>query len=307
MGGDFAPQTTVAGAVAAYKQLAADERLVLIGDKDKIIPLLKENKANEKDFDIVHTTETIDMHDSPLKAMSQKPDSSMAVGFKMLKNKEIDGFASNGNTGAMMVGSLYSVKAIEGVTRPCLASVVPQESGKTGTLLDVGSNADCRPDVLCQFAILGSIYSKAIYGIESPRVGLINIGEEDSKGNLVAQAAHQQLKEMNHLINFIGNVEGRDIFDDHADVMVCEGFVGNVILKEAEAFYKMVIKRKLKDEFFDRFNYEIYGGSPFLGINAAVVTGHGISNDVATKNMLLLVRNMIKTGVVEKIKLAFNS
>jgi glycerol-3-phosphate acyltransferase PlsX len=246
------------------------------------------------------------MHDQPLKAISQKPNSSMGVGFKMLKNKEIDGFASNGNTGAMMVGSLYSVKAIEGVTRPCLASVVPQESGKTGTLLDVGSNADCRPDVLCQFAILGSIYASAIYGIEGPSVGLLNIGEEEEKGNLVAQATHQLMKEISQ-IKFIGNIEGRDLFDDKADVIVCEGFVGNVVLKEAEAFYKMVKKRKLSDPFFDRFNYEIYGGSPFLGINAPVVTGHGISNDTATKNMILLVRNMVKTGVVDKIKQAFNS
>lgn len=305
MGGDFAPQTTVAGAVLAQKELDAGERLVLIGDSEQIIPLLKKHKASEKDFDIVHTTEVISMSDQPLKAISQKPNSSMGIGFKMLKNKEIDGFASNGNTGAMMVGSLYSVKAIEGVTRPCLASVVPQEDGSTGTLLDVGSNADCRPEVLCQFAVLGQIYAKAIYNISNPRIGLLNIGEEPEKGNLVTQAAHQMLKAMNQ-VNFVGNVEGRDIFEDKADVIVCEGFIGNVVLKEAEAFYKLVKKRKLTDAYFDRFNYEIYGGSPFLGINAAVVTGHGISNDVATKNMVLLVRNIVKTGVVEKIKQAFN-
>jgi glycerol-3-phosphate acyltransferase PlsX len=306
MGGDYAPQTTVGGAVLAQRELGAGERLVLFGDQEQILALLKKNKASEKDFDIVHTTEVIEMTDQPLKAISQKPNSSMGVGFKMLKNKEIDGFASNGNTGAMMVGSLYSVKAIEGVTRPCLASVVPQESGKTSTLLDVGSNADCRPDVLTQFAILGSIYTQAIYGIAEPRVGLLNIGEEEEKGNLVAQAAHQLMKELTQ-INFIGNIEGRDIFDDKADVVVCEGFVGNVVLKEAEAFYKMVKKRKLSDPFFDRFNYEIYGGSPFLGINAAVVTGHGISNEKATKSMIMLVRDIVKTGVVEKIKQAFNS
>jgi glycerol-3-phosphate acyltransferase PlsX len=306
MGGDYAPQNTVAGAVLAQRELAAGERLVLIGDREQVIALLKKNNANESDFEIVHTTEVIGMHDSPLKSISQKPNSSISVGFKMLKNKEIDGFASNGNTGAMMVGSLYSVKTIEGVTRPCLASVMPQENGKTATLLDVGSNADCRPDVLCQFAILGSIYSKCLYGIESPRVGLLNIGEEEEKGNLVAQAAHQQLKEIPQ-INFVGNIEGRDLFDGKADVVVCEGFVGNVVLKQAEAFYKMIKKRKISDPYFDSLNYEIYGGSPFLGINAPVVTGHGISNEIATKNMLLLVRNMVKTGVVEKIKQAFNS
>lgn len=305
MGGDFAPQTTVAGAVLAQRELDAGESLVLIGDGEQILPLLKKHKANENDFEIVHTTEVIGMGDQPLKAISQKPNSSMGIGFKMLKNKEIDGFASNGNTGAMMVGSLYSVKAIEGVTRPCLASVVPQEDGTTGTLLDVGSNADCRPEVLCQFAVLGQIYAKALYGISNPRVGLLNIGEEPEKGNLVTQAAHQMLKAMNQ-INFIGNVEGRDLFDDKADVIVCEGFIGNVVLKEAEAFYKLIKKRKLSDKYFDSLNYEIYGGSPFLGINAPVVTGHGISNDIATKNMVLLVRNMVKTGVVDKIKQAFN-
>ena len=306
MGGDYAPQTTVAGAVLAQRELAAGERIVLIGDSEQIMPLLKKHKASEKDFDIVHTTEVIGMADQPLKAISQKPNSSLGIGFKMLKNKEIDGFASNGNTGAMMVGSLYSVKAIEGVSRPCLVAVIPQEDGKTGTLLDVGSNADCRPEVLCQFAILGQIYARAMYNIETPRVGLLNIGEEEEKGNLVTQATHQMMKTMKQ-INFIGNVEGRDLFDDKADVVVCEGFIGNVVLKEAEAFYKLIKKRKLQDSYFDRFNYEKYGGSPLLGINAAVVTGHGISNDIATKNMTLLLRDIVKTGVIEKIKQSFNS
>jgi glycerol-3-phosphate acyltransferase PlsX len=305
MGGDYAPDTTVAGAVLALRELAPGERLVLIGDQAQIINLLKKNKANEKDFDIVHTTEVIEMSDQPLKAISQKPDSSISVGFKMLKNKEIDGFASNGNTGAMMVGSLYSVKAIEGVTRPCLAAIIPQDDGVPGLILDVGSNADCRPEVLCQFAILGQIYSRALFNIAEPKVGLLNIGEEEEKGNLVTQATHQMMKEMSQ-INFVGNVEGRDLLDHKTDVIVCEGFVGNVVLKEAEAFYKLIKKRGIKDEFLDRFNYELYGGCPFLGINSAVVTGHGISNDVATKNMILLTRDIVKTGVVEKIKKAFN-
>ena len=305
MGGDYAPETTVGGAVLALRELPADVRIVLIGDREKMLPLLKKHKVSPEQFDIIHTTEVIEMSDHPLKAISQKPNSSIAVGFKMLKNKEIDGFASNGNTGAMMIGALYSVKAIEGVMRPCLASVAPKEDGTTGTLLDVGSNADCRPDLLCQFAILGQIYARAIYDIENPKVGLLNIGEEEEKGNLVAQATHQMLKEMRQ-INFIGNVEGRDVFNSKADVIVCEGFVGNVVLKEAEAFYTLIKKRNRSDEYFDRFNYELYGGCPFLGINAAVVTGHGISSDVATKNMILSVHHMVKTQVVEKIQKAFN-
>jgi len=306
MGGDYAPRTTVGGAVLAAKELPAGARLVLFGDRDQIIPLLHENKAKEEDFDIVHTTEVIEMAESPLKSINQKPNSSIGLGFQQLKSKEIDAFASNGNTGAMMVGALYSVKTIEGIQRPCIATVVPKEDGGVGVLLDVGSNADCRPEVLCQFAVLGQIYSKCIYNIADPKVALLNIGEEEEKGNLVAQAAHQLLKDMKQ-INFIGNIEGRYIFDGgSADVIVCEGFVGNVVLKEAEAFYRIYRKRKMKDSFFDRFNYEIYGGTPILGVNSTVVIGHGISNEVATKNMILLTSEMAAAGVAEKIKQAFN-
>ncbi len=306
MGGDYAPKTTVGGAVLAFRELPAAVRLVLIGDRDKIIPLLHEHKVSEKDFDIVHTTEVIEMAESPLRAINNKPNSSIGIGFQMLKSKELDAFASNGNTGAMMVGSLYSVKAIEGVQRPCIATVVPKEDGGVGILLDVGSNADCRPEVLCQFAVLGKMFSKYIYKIEDPKVALLNIGEEEEKGNLVAQATHELLKEMKQ-INFVGNIEARYIFDaGSADVVVCEGFVGNVVLKEAEAFYKLLKKRKISDPFFDRFNYEIYGGTPILGINSTVVIGHGISNEEATKNMILLTRDMAEAGVSEKIKKAFN-
>ncbi|HXP48443.1 MAG TPA: phosphate--acyl-ACP acyltransferase, partial [Bacteroidia bacterium] len=286
--------------------LPADVKLVLIGDRDKIIPLLHEHKVSESDFEIVHTTEVIEMAESPLRAINNKPNSSIGIGFQMLKSKELDAFASNGNTGAMMVGALYSVKAIEGVQRPCIASIVPKEDGSVGILLDVGSNADCRPEVLCQFAVLGKIYSKYIYKIEDPKVALLNIGEEEEKGNLVAQATHELMKEMKQ-INFVGNIEARYIFNKGtADVVVCEGFVGNVVLKEAEAFYTIARKRKIKDEFFDRFNYEIYGGTPILGVNSTVVIGHGISNEEATKNMILLTRDMTEAGVAEKIKKAFN-
>jgi len=306
MGGDYAPKTTVGGAVLALKQLPAGTRLVLFGDRDQVLPLLREHNAKEEDFDIVHTTEVIEMAESPLKAINQKPNSSIGLGFQQLKTKEIDAFASNGNTGAMMVGALYSVKTIEGIQRPCIATVVPKEDGGVGVLLDVGSNADCRPEVLCQFAVLGSIYSKYIYNIENPKVALLNIGEEEEKGNLVAQATHQLMKDMKQ-INFIGNIESRYIFDaGSADVIVCEGFVGNVVLKEAEAFYKLYRKRKLKDAFFDRFNYEIYGGTPILGVNSTVVIGHGISNEEATKNMILLTSEMAAAGVADKIKQAFN-
>lgn len=305
MGGDYAPQTTVGGAVKALQVLPKEVRLVLFGDKEKILSLLKEHGVSPDNFDIVHTTEVIEMSDAPLKAVSQKPNSSIGVGFKYLKDKKIDAFASNGNTGAMMVGALYSVKAIEGVLRPCLITQVPMENGKTGILLDVGSNADCRPEMLCQFALLGQVYTKYICNTPEPQVALLNIGEEEEKGNIVAQATHQMLK--NHDgINFIGNVEARDLFDGHADVIVCEGFVGNVVLKEAEAFYKLIKRRNIDDPYFDRFNYEVHGGSPILGVNSNVLVGHGISNEEATKNLILLAKNMVETGVTEKIKKAFS-
>ena len=304
MGGDFAPKTTVGGAVKALQVLPKEDRLVLFGDKDKMMPYFTELNVSPDNFEIVHTTEVIEMAESPLRAVSQKPNSSIGLGFKYLKEKKIDAFASNGNTGAMMVGALYSVKAIEGVLRPCIITQVPMENGKTGILLDVGSNADCRPEMLCQFALLGQVYTKYICNIEDPKVALLNIGEEEEKGNIVAQATHQLLK--NHAdINFIGNVEGRDLFDGNADVVVCEGFVGNVVLKEAEAFYKLIKRRKIQDAYFDRFNYEIYGGSPILGVNSNVLVGHGISNEEATKNLMLLAKEMVETNVTEKIKTAF--
>lgn len=304
MGGDFAPDATVSGAVLAYNELPKDVRLVLIGDKEQIIACLAKEGADEKNFDIVHTTEIIGMGEHPTKAFSQKPNSSISVGFHLLKEGKLDGFASNGNTGAMLVGSMFSVKAIPGVIRPCITSVMPQENGGIGLILDVGSNADCKPDVLYQFGVLGSLFSEFVYGIKKPRVSLLNIGEESEKGNLVAQAAHALMKDSKDF-NFIGNIEGRDLFNNHSDVIVCDGFTGNVVLKQAEAMYTMLRKRKIKDEFFDRFNYEIYGGTPVLGINSTVMIGHGISNNIAVKNMLVHTKNIIEANLAEKIKLAF--
>lgn len=304
MGGDFAPDATVSGAILAYNELPKDVRLVLIGDKEQIIACLAKEGADEKNFDIVHTTEIIGMGEHPTKAFSQKPNSSISVGFHLLKEGKIDGFASNGNTGAMLVGSMFSVKAVPGVIRPCITSIMPQENGGIGLLLDVGTNADCKPDVLYQFGVLGSLFAEYVYGIKKPRVSLLNIGEESEKGNLVAQAAHGLMKDSKDF-NFIGNIEGRDLFNNHTDVIVCDGFTGNVVLKQAEAMFTMLRKRKIKDEFFDRFNYEIYGGTPVLGINSTVMIGHGISNNIAVKNMLLLTKNIVEAKLADKIKLAF--
>lgn len=304
MGGDFAPEATVSGAILAYNELPRDVRLVLIGDKDLIEAELAKHNADAKNFEIVHAPDVIGMGEHPTKAFSQKPNSSISFGFHLLKEGKIDGFASNGNTGAMLVGSMFSVKSVAGVIRPCITSILPKENGGVGLLLDVGTNADCKPDVLYQFAVLGSLFAEHVYNIKNPKIGLLNIGEEPEKGNLVSQAAHALMKDTKDF-NFIGNIESRDIFTDHADVIVCDGFTGNVMLKEAEAFYTMIKKRGIRDAYFDRFNYEIYGGTPVVGINSTVMIGHGISSKIAVKNMLLLTKDIVNAKLADKIKLAF--
>ncbi|MBO9672651.1 MAG: phosphate acyltransferase PlsX [Sphingobacteriaceae bacterium] len=304
MGGDYAPKAIVLGAIAAHQSLNAGEHLVLIGDTEQIKPILAEEGFNPDHFEYVHTDEVIGMGEHPTKAIVQKPNSSIAVGFNLLKEGKIDSFASAGNSGAMLVGAVFSVKTIPGIIRPCLCTILPKIKGGTGLLLDVGANADCKPDILLQFGVLGSLYAENLLQINDPKVALMNIGEEDEKGNMLSMATFPLMKETN-LFNFVGNVEGRDLFNDKADVIVCDGFTGNVMLKLAESFYVLTIKKGLKDEFFDRFNYEQYGGSPVLGVNAPVVIGHGISSPLAVKNMVLQSREMITTGLVEKIRMAF--
>jgi len=306
MGGDYAPLETTMGAVLARKELPSDVELVLIGDREAIQGILKDKGEDSSSYKIVHAPDVIGMGEHPTKAISQKPHSSIAIGFGMLKEGHIDAFASAGNTGAMLVGSMFSVKAIPGIMRPSLTTIVPQEDGSIGILLDVGANADCKPEVLQQFAVLGSLLAQHVYNIPSPKVGLMNIGEEEEKGSIVSQAAHQLIKNTSE-INFIGNIEGRDLFNGKANVMVCDGFTGNIILKMAESFYEMVIKRGVKNDYFERFNYENYGGTPILGINSTVVIGHGISNAKAIKNMILLTREVTEARLAEKIKEAFKT
>ena len=305
MGGDHAPRAAVLGAIAAEKNLSPGQKLVLIGDKSQAIALLEEHDVSADRFDFIHTTEIIGMSEHPTKAIVQKPNSSISLGFQLLKDGEIDSFASAGNTGAMLVGAMFSVKSIPGIIRPAIASNIPKITGGFGLLLDVGANADCKPDMLLQFGLLGSLFAEHIYNIKNPKVALMNLGEEEEKGNLLTQTTFPLMNET-ELFNFVGNVEGRDMFNDKADVVVCDGFTGNVMLKLAESFYVLTLKKGFKDEFFDRFNYEQYGGSPVLGVNAPVIIGHGISSPEAIKNMILLSRTMIETKIVDKIKAAFN-
>ena len=305
LGGDFAPNVNISGAILAQKELPQDTKLVLLGNQDQILACLSERGANPEDFEIVHAPDEITMHDHPTRAIPQKPNSSISVGFDLLASNEIQAFASTGNTGAMLVGSIYKIHTIPGIIRPCITSTIPAITGGKSILLDVGSNADCKPDVLYQFAILGNIYAKNVYGIEKPRVALLSIGEEETKGNLLTIATYKLLAESEE-IDFIGNIEGRDIFSGVADVIVCDGFTGNIVLKEAEGIYSLIKQRGIQDEYFDRFNYENYGGTAILGVKGNVILGHGISNDIAVKNMIKHSYEVAKSGLSNKINEAFN-
>ncbi len=303
MGGDFAPGATVSGAISARKELSSTDQIVLFGDKEIILSELARLEADPADYAIVHTSEVIGMGEHPTHAIIRKPDSSISIGFKYLKNKKIDAFASAGSSGAMLVGAIYSVNNIQGVIRPCTSAVLPQENSGLSLLLDVGTNPDAKPDVMYQFGLLGSIMSKNVYKINNPRVALLNIGHEEGKGNLLSQATFQLMKDTKDF-NFIGNIESRDLFRNKADVIVCDGFTGNIVLKNIEGMFRIMMKRGLTDDYFARFNYENYGGTPILGINSTVVVGHGISNDVAIKNMLILARDVCQANLSRKIKLA---
>lgn len=304
MGSDHGPVVPIRAAVKAAKELPSDVRLVLIGDASVITEGLKAEGADPAAFDIVPSTDDITFHDNATKALQAKPKSSIAIGFDLLKGGGLDAFASTGNTGAMLVGSIFSVKTITGVIRPCIPSVLPKENGGYGIILDVGANADCKPDVLCQFGLLGSLLAESVYGIAEPKVALLNIGEEDKKGNVVTQAAFGLMKESDQF-NFVGNIEGRDLFNDKADVIVTDGFTGNIVLKAVEAFHDLLKLRGVHEPFFDRFDYENYGGCPVLGVNGNVMIGHGISNEETIKNLVLMSRNVVSAKLNERIREAF--
>lgn len=304
LGGDYAPQAPLDGVCLALAAIEPSVRLVLIGDQDQIREHLKAKGVDPSAVDIVHATEVIEMGEHPVKAFSKKQNSTIAVGLKMMLAGQLDAFASCGNTGAMLVGAMYTVKSIPGVIRPCITTAFPKENGGFNLLLDVGSNADCKPDVLYQFGILGKLYAEHVFSVKEPRVALLNIGEEPEKGNLVAQAAYELMKESNDF-KFVGNVEGYDVFGDSADVIVCEGFTGNVVLKFAESFYSAMKKQNIRNEYLDRFNYEIYGGTPVLGVNGNVMIGHGKSSPLAIKNMITLSRDVVNANLPDKIRKAF--
>lgn len=305
MGGDFAPEKAMEGIAAFFAENKHPQAtLLLVGDEEKIKAELAKHSLPQNRHSIVHAPQVIEMHEHPTKALKEKQQSSIAIGFHLLATGKANAFISAGNTGAMMVGALFSIKTIEGVIRPTIGAYMPRENGQLGVLLDVGLNADCKPENLNQFATLGSLFAKYILNIESPKTGLVNLGEEEGKGNILAQAAYPLLKE-NKNIQFIGNIEGRDILLDKADVMVCEGFTGNVVLKLAESIHDISVRRNIHDEHFDRFNFESYGGVPVLGVAKPVIIGHGISGKEAFKNMIHVAAQMIETDLTEKTRAAF--
>lgn len=307
MGGDFAPEATVKGAVMALDAIGTDSRIVLFGDEARIRALLQAEECPAERFDIVPTSEVIEMGDHPAKAFQAKADSSITVGFGYLAKGAIDGFASAGSTGAMMVGSMCAVKPIEGIIRPTISSTVPTVSGRPVLLLDVGLNVDCKPEVLAQYGLIGSIYAESVLGIESPRVAVLNIGEEETKGNAQVKATHELLR-ADERIRFVGNVEASHIFSGKvADVVVCDGFVGNTVLKMAEGLYRINMALGVDNPFWNAMNYENVGGTPVLGVNAPVIIGHGCSSPLAIRSMIRSTEQVIKADLTAKLRRAFQS
>ena len=285
MGGDYAPEAAVKGAVMALDAIGSDSRIVLFGDEEKIKSVLASEGCPAERFGIVATTEVIEMGDHPAKAFQAKA----------------------GSTGAMMVGSMYAVKPIEGVVRPTISSIVPTIAGRPALLLDVGLNVDCKPEVLAQYGLIGSIYAEAVLGIERPRVAVLNIGEEETKGNAQTKATYELLKAESR-INFVGNVEGSYLFSGKvADVIVCDGFVGNTALKMAEGLYRINTALGCRNAFWDAMNYENVGGTPVLGVNAPVIIGHGCSSPQAIRSMILSTEQVIKADLTAKLQRAFQN
>ncbi|MCK4965585.1 phosphate acyltransferase PlsX, partial [bacterium] len=311
MGGDNAPGSPVLGAVEAAR--LGNFEVVLVGDENRIKDELSRCGSGLPSVSIVHASETIEMHESPTEALRKKADSSINVLTRLLKNGEVDGIVSAGNTGAYTASCLLTVGRIGGVKRPSIGTFMPCEKGQV-FLLDVGANPDCRPIHLYQFAVMGSIYVEYMQKKKSPTVGLLSIGEESGKGNDVTIEAHKMLKESS--LNFVGNVEGRDILKGAVDVIVCDGFVGNIILKHAESMFGILFK-KMKDyigsnpiarigmflmlptlrKFRNDYNYEKYGGAPLLGSNGAAVICHGDSSPKAIKNAIEKAYLMVERDI----------
>ncbi|GIV44121.1 MAG: phosphate acyltransferase [Bacteroidia bacterium] len=307
MGGDYAPQSSLKGCLNAVSKIDKDASIVLFGNQEVIFNSEFHQEIKKYcelgKFQIVDCPQVIEMHEHPSESIKSKPNSSIVMGLKAHKMNQIDAFISAGNTGAMLVGAVLINGKIPGLQRPTIGALYPVDNGFS-LICDVGANMDCKPEHLRDFAILGSIYMKTVFRIENPKVALLNVGEEKGKGNQQVKEAYEQLEKVSN-INFIGNAEGRDLNKHLADVYVCDGFVGNILLKFGESFYDLL--KKIKNDFglLQKFNFEAYGGTPFLGINGNVVIGHGISSEYAFENMILKAQDLIKTQLVRKIQSYF--
>ena len=302
MGGDHAPRSPLLGSLEALKVLPPGDEILLVGKTERIEQELQLAGITLPDrIRVIEASEMIDMDEAPTVALSHKRQASIPVAYGMMRQGQADAIISAGNTGAMLVGAMYTLHTIPGIIRPCIPALVPQSNDQYSLLLDVGSNPDAKPDVLYQYAIIGKAYAELVMKVDEPRVALLNIGEEEEKGNLLTQATHRLMKESPEF-NFIGNIEARDLFNHSADVIVCDGFTGNIVLKQAEAFYNLLIDRQVKDPFFERYNYENYGGTPILGINGIAMIAHGISTPNAFKTMFLEVRKIHDSGLISELQ-----
>ena len=316
MGGDHGPIETVKGAIEALELVKGI--IVIFGDEQSINQELSKYTYDKSRIEIVHTTEVVENDDKPVKAIKSKPDSSMVVGLKALRKGDVDAFVSAGNTGALLAGGLLKVGRIKGISRPALCTIYPTMNGAS-VLVDAGANAECKSRNLVEFAYMGSLYAEKVIGIQNPKVALVNIGSEDTKGTPLYVETHQMLKETD--LNFVGNVEGRDVPSGGVDVIVADGFTGNIILKLTEGVAMqlvgglkkqimkntigkiggLLLKRNLGD-FKKMLDYTEYGGAPLLGINGLVVKAHGSSNAKAFKNAIKYAYVGIETNLVDEIR-----
>ena len=318
LGSDFAPRNDVVGALQAFNE-RKDFELLLVGEKSKILEVIKKENLSFPEENIFHAPEHIKMSDSPTAAIRTKKNSSIVVGAQLVKDKKADAFVSAGNTGAVLAASTLIIGRIPGVGRPTIGASFPNETGKFTLLFDAGASVDSKAQHLFEYAILGTIFSQEIYGIEKPKVGLLSVGEEEEKGNELTFAAHKLLKESK--LNYVGNVEGRDVLNGNIDVIVCDGFVGNIVLKFGESvigflkaklrsyadsgilnkFKALMTKSALKVALRD-MDYQHHGGIPLLGVNGISIIGHGSSTPLAIKNMVLRAKEMHELNILQKFE-----
>lgn len=306
-GGDYAPQNPLQGVLLALNELPTDAEIWLVGKPAEIeqgarrlgLPL-------NGTIHILPATEVVDMHENPSRSIVQKPNSSIAVGIQALKEGKVDAFISAGNTGAVVAASVLKLGNLPGVSRPTLGAFYPYDENRYSLICDVGANVDCKPEHLVQFAQLGTVYMREVMGIPHPRVALLNIGEEPSKGNLLAQQAYALLQQHSDLY-FVGNAEGRVLNQGFADVYVTDGFVGNILLKFGEALYDLLREKVPSNPILERLNYENIGGLPFIGAQGNVIIGHGISSPKAFRNMIRTAIAIVEARLTEKIASAFRA